>query len=292
MTAKPATAMPEDDSPTIPATSPSGLIGERENPARPRHVSVRDAQERHGVRFPFRVAAPSFVIPAGVAENARFLADFFPEIGLLLFETEACLAYDERDLPSDLADLPVTWHAHLPLDLPWRRGADAVWSALDRLLDKVAYLRPAAYVLHPPARSGLLAPLAERLRDRGVDPADVLLENVEESDLCAVWDEAREAGYSTCLDLGHILAYGQRDVLDLPGLAPTVRMAHVYAPEPGGGGRHTGLDRLSPEGRELLCYILATFSPRTVTLEVFSEPKLFKSIELLAEWTAQWEANG
>ena len=281
--------MPEDDRPTIPATSPGGPAAERENPARPRHLSVRETQARHGVRFPFTVAAPSFVIPAGAADNARFLAGLVPEIGLLLFESEACLAYSERDLPPDLADLPVSWHAHLPLDLPWERGLDAAWDVIARLLDKTAYLGPRAYVLHPPARGGLLAPLAHKLRDRGVDPADVLLENVEEADLCAVWDEARESGYSTCLDLGHILAYGQHAVLGLPGLAPTVRMAHVYAPD---GARHTGLHRLDQEGRDLLRYILATFSPRTVMVEVFEEQQFFQSIELLAQWFARWEGNG
>ena len=281
--------MPEDDRPTIPETSPSGPTAGREKTARARHLSVREAAARHGVRFPFTVAAPSFVIPAGAAENARFLAGLVPEIGLLLFESEACLAYTERDLPPDLADLPVAWHAHLPLDLPWERGLDTVWDVIDRLLNKIACLRPRAFVLHPPARAGLLAPLADRLRDRGTDPADVLLENVEEADLCAIWDEARQSGYSTCLDLGHILAYGQHAVLDLPGLAPTVRMAHVYAPD---GARHTGLHRLGPEGRDLLRYILATFSPRTVTVEVFEEQQFFQSIELLAQWFAQWEGNG
>ena len=46
-----------------------------------------------------RLAAPSFVIPAGVAENARFLADKVDEVGLCLFETRACLSYGPQDLP-------------------------------------------------------------------------------------------------------------------------------------------------------------------------------------------------
>jgi len=277
--------MPEIDSSTITAGSPDASRADRENASGQRHISVREAENLHGIRFPFTVAAPSFVLKAGVAENARFLAGRFPEVGLLLFEGEACLAYTERDLPPDLADLDVTWHAHLPLDLPWDKGLDAAWTVLDRLLDKVAFLRPHAFVLHPPAAPGLLVPLARRLRDRGVDPADILLENVEESDLCARWDEAREGGFSACLDLGHILAYGQHAVLDLPGMGDAVRMAHVYGPE---GGRHHSLARLDQTGRELLRYILETFSPRTVVVEVFDEMGIFESIELLAKWTAQW----
>jgi hypothetical protein len=248
---------------------------------------VREAAARHGVTFPFTVAAPSFVIPAGAAENARFLAPYFDEICLLFFETEACLAYTDRDLPPDLADLPVSWHVHLPLDLPWHLGLDAAWDRLARLMDKGAFLSPRAWVLHPPP-SGLLVPLADRFRNAGHDPADVLLENVEESDLCALWDEAWEGGYSVCLDLGHVLAYGQRPVLELDGLRERVRMVHAYAPD---GSRHTGLSRLDKEGRDLLCDILETFRPGAVTLEIFNEQEIFESIELLASWTAQWSAK-
>lgn len=270
------------------AYSPSADHADREDSARPRHISVREALARHGGKFPFTVAAPSFVLPAGAAENSRFLAPYFDEIGLLFFETEACLAYTDIDLPPDLADLPVSWHVHLPLDLPWQRGLDEVWAKLALLLGKAAHLSPHAWVLHPPTRSGLLAPLAEKFRQAGVDPASVLLENVEESDLCALWDEAREGGYSTCLDLGHILAYNQQAVLDLPGLRETVRMLHVYAPD---GARHTGLGNLDGAGKALLRDMLATFCHETLTLEIFNEHELFESIELLAAWTAQWSGN-
>ncbi|WP_319471455.1 cobamide remodeling phosphodiesterase CbiR [uncultured Pseudodesulfovibrio sp.] len=259
---------------------------DREKRAHSRHVSVDGVQNETGVKFPFHVAAPSFVIPAGAAENSRFLADFFPEVCLLFFETEACLRYTEEDLPADLTNLPISWHVHLPLDLPWASGLDTVWKKLTGLMDKAAYLKPKAWVLHPPTEPDMLLPLAAHLRDAGIDPADVLLENVDESDLCAVWDEARSGGYSTCLDLGHIIAYGQHSVLDLPDLWDTVRMLHVYAPI--NGGRHTGLGHLNETGKALLRQMLTEFRGDTVTLEVFDETEIFHSLSLLAQWAADW----
>ncbi|MDC0335865.1 hypothetical protein OAN24_03080 [Pseudodesulfovibrio sp.] len=258
----------------------------RENPAHPCHLSVADAQKKHGVTFPFTVAAPSFVIPAGAAENSRFLADYFPEVCLLFFETEACLKYSEFDLPPDLADLSVSWHVHLPLDLPWGDGLDVVWDKLSRLMDKTAYLAPRAWVLHPPTEPDMLIPLAARFRDAGVDPASILLENVEESDLSAVWEEARTGGYSTCLDLGHILAYGQHSLLDLPGLWETVRMLHVYAPK--NGGTHTGLGNLDDEGKQLLHNMLGNFQGDTLTLEVFDETEILDSLDRFGDWFSAW----
>lgn len=268
----------------VTSSSPNDLCG-REKPAHSRHRSVAAAQEKHQVRFPFTVAAPSFVIPAGASENSRFLAEYFQEVGLLFFETEACLNYTEDDLSSDLSDLPVSWHVHLPLDLPWDKGLDVAWQKISGLIDKAAFLEPRCWVLHPPTEPDMLIPLAGLFRNAGIDPARILLENVEETNLCALWPEARQGGYSTCLDLGHILAYGQHPVLELAGLWETVRMLHVYAPS---GSTHQGLTHLDNTGRELLQQMLGRFRGDTLTLEVFDEKEIFQSVELLADWMSQW----
>ena len=78
-----------------------------------------------GQRLEGRIAAPSFVIAANVADNAVFLAHKVDEVGLCLFETRGCLDYGPADLPASLAHLPLRWHAHLPVDLPWPASAAA-----------------------------------------------------------------------------------------------------------------------------------------------------------------------
>ncbi|MGL1861577.1 MAG: hypothetical protein OCC46_03535 [Pseudodesulfovibrio sp.] len=270
-------------------SSDSDTPEDRAKSAQIRHLSVASVQQNWSLALPFTVAAPSFIIPAGAAENSRFLADYFPEICLLFFETEACLKYTDFDLPPDLVDLPVSWHVHLPLDLPWHEGMDVVWEKLSRLMKKVEYLSPKAWVLHPPTEPDMLIPLAARFRDAGIDPASILLENVEESDLGALWAEARTGGYSTCLDLGHILAYGQHSLLDLPGLWETVRMLHVYAPK--NGGRHTGLGTLDDDGKALLRSMLDNFQGETITLEVFDETEIFDSLNRLMSWISYWNGK-
>ncbi|MBI9078736.1 MAG: hypothetical protein JEY79_03230 [Pseudodesulfovibrio sp.] len=270
-------------------SSDSDTHSNREISARVRHLSVADIEKKWNLKFGFNVAAPSFVIPAGAAENSRFLSKYFPEICLLFFETDSCLEYTESDLPHDLSDLPVKWHVHLPLDLPWKQGLDVVWAKLAGLMDKAAHVSPHLYVLHPPTVPDMLVPLAERLREAEIDPVDFLLENVEESDLPSMWEDARTGGYSTCLDLGHILAYGQHSVLDLPGLWDTVRMLHVYAPDArDNSGRHMSLANLDKNGQKLLRTMLDHFRGDTVTMEVFNEKDLFKSLDLLAKWMSGW----
>lgn len=260
-----------------------------EQPARPDLPSVRDVEEKWNVRFPFKLAAPSAVLPAGVAENSLFLADFFPEIALLFFETESCLAYTDEDLPPWLADLPCSWHVHMPLDLPWQAGIDTAWRKISGLIDKLTVVSPHAYVLHPPNAPDMLPALADRLRDKGVPPSRFLIENVGQCSLTPVWDEVVEGGFSACLDIGHIQTYGQRDILRLPGLWERVRMLHVYGAER--DMRHWPLRELDPVGQVLLRHLIERTSDITLTLEVFRKEELFDSLDLFAQWFSQWSDN-
>lgn len=274
---------------TKPTGSQVSKDHDRVKSAHSASLSVTRVEEKWGIRFPFHLAAPSAVLPAGLAENSKFLADYFPEIAVLFFETEACLAYTDEDLPAHLADLPCSWHVHMPLDLPWQAGFEAAWQKIDGLLDKIALVSPKAYVLHPPDAPDMLLPLAAKLRDKGVDPARFLIENVGQCSLTPVWDEVVEGGYSACLDIGHIQAYDQRDVLKLHGLWERVRMLHVYGAER--NMRHHPLRDLDPVGQVLLKSMLERAFDFTVTLEVFRQEELFDSLDLLGEWLAKWRAE-
>lgn len=236
----------------------------------------------------FSIAAPSFVIPGTVADNAQALAGLFPEVGIVLFESKSCLEYDENDLPAALGKLDLRWHVHLPLDLPWHAGVDEVCRIISKLVSKVDYLSPRAYVLHPPQTAELMTPLAAGFRDMGVDPSRVLLENVEESDLAVVWDEACSEGFGVCLDLGHVLAYRQDHILTLPSLWEKVGMLHVYSP--GERARHESLKNLNEHGKNMLGGWLSQLRPDAVVmLEIFNETGLKESTKLLAEWLANWD---
>lgn len=86
------------------------------------------------------IAAPSWVMNGTLAENCAFLADKVDEVELLFFEATSCLAYTDEDLPSSLASLPLSFHVHLPADLPYddpEKSAAICFS----LLKKVHFLR-------------------------------------------------------------------------------------------------------------------------------------------------------
>lgn len=230
---------------------------------------------------PWILAAPSFVIPAGVAENCQHLEGKFPEVALLFFESASCMAYTEDDLPQFLASLDMCYHVHLPLDLPWQDGAEAVWDVVRVLVEKAAFLSPRGYVLHPPQDAALLAHFVTLWKGAGLAAADLLLENIDTCDLAVHLPLVADEGLSLCLDLGHMLAYEQDFLVDEVDFA-AVRMLHLNAP--GEGGRHRPLTQLDEKGVRLLQRMLEGLRPdATVTIEVFEEKGLMESARVLLD---------
>lgn len=228
------------------------------------------------------VAVPSFVIPGTVAENCRFLSGRVEEVGLCLFEWETCLAYDDQDLSKDMTDMGLAYHAHLPLYLPWEKKAAHVFGIVRRVIARIDYLAPRAFVLHPPEEPGRLEGFLDQWDKAGLDPGLLLLENIHGNDLVREMPLIRERGCGLCLDMGHILAYGQERLLAEPGVMERVRMLHLYAPKRTSG--HAGLDRLDSAGLKLLRQLVCEAPEDAVLmLEVFSWAKLEASLPILAE---------
>lgn len=254
------------------------------------------------VPAPWRLAAPSCVIADTVAANCRFLAGRVDEIALAFFETKSCLDYSTSDLGAELAALPgrngkpLSFHVHLPLDLPWERGAEAVATASAALAEKTECLAPRFFVLHPPNDPRLFADFVAAWRGRGLDPERILLENIESCDLSALLGPAYDLGCGLCFDIGHALAFGQEALLERPETWRMLRCLHVYAPHKGpdcptracGGHGHYSLGRLDARGQALLRQTLAQAAALRdvcLVLELFDWPAVVESVSLLANMT-------
>ena len=237
-----------------------------------------------------RLAAPSFVIPAGVAENARFLAGKVDEVGLCLFETRACLNYSPQDLPQDLATLPLRWHAHLPVDLPWPQKTDAAHPARTaatlarKVLERAAFLQPRCAVLHPPMGSAqmqrrLLAGFAHHWQKYCHVP--LLLENIAHSDIFSLGQGfLQDHGLGLCLDVGHLLGYGQKNLL-FSQLPEQASLVHWSAP--GDGDRHLPLTDFSAQQMQTAASLMPRFCDTAVHMaEIFNWKRLAASLPVLA----------
>ena len=246
-----------------------------------------------------RLAAPSWVLPGTIADNCLFLAGRVDEAALLFFETAASLAYTRHDLPLEMADYGLRYHVHLPLDLPWEKGGESVAARCLALMEKVVFLDAMRAVLHPPPEGGgaerALEDFAAAWAGAGRSVSDVLLENTRDNDLCGLWPCIAGAGFGLCLDLGHILAYGQarlrREIMS--GMLPhAVRPGMVHCNAPGSGleggaprGAHLPLDSLDADGIALgkaLCALLAANG--VAVAEFFDWEHVMRSLPVMDRW--------
>ena len=242
-----------------------------------------------------RWALPSWTTPGTAADNARLLEGRVPEIGLCFFETAACLAYGEKDIPpaglrgwsQDRPARPMRYHVHLPADFDWESQTPArLAETAFAVFAKAERLAPDKAVLHPPAdmpslrASTLLAGFIQTWRR--LSPARVLLENIRGAMLCDL-DPALfgDEGFGVCLDAGHLMGYRQDALLASP-LPRQAELFHWSAP--GGGDRHRPLTELLAQERETAVRILGMAKPSAVHLiEVFDLEGALASYPVLTE---------
>ncbi|NLV96727.1 MAG: hypothetical protein GX043_05255 [Desulfovibrionales bacterium] len=228
-----------------------------------------------------RLAAPSCVVPHRVGINCQVLAHHVSEVALMLLEAQSCLEYDDQDLPLDLPDLGLTYHAHLPLDLAWDTDLATTLAAIEALVQKIAFVRPWQYVLHPPA-PGYLSTLAQH---SPILAQSLSLENIRHADLVDIWDELASLQLGVCLDLGHMISYDQYHIVNLPGFFDRLRMLHVYGGESPQG--HLGLHAL-PDAKILRDILFRLNRDCVVVVEIFHWEEFCRSLHMLRTWLDAW----
>jgi len=236
------------------------------------------------------LAATSWLWPATLEENLRRIARWelpIRQTALLFYQHAPSLAYTPQDIPA----LPgLSSHVHLPLDLPWASGPRAVWDIVRSLMEGTAApLSPWCGVLHPPAAPGDLAGLATLWR-KCAPGWKLLVENIPGQDLHAHWPVIKDLDIPVCLDVGHLMAFGQDWLLSMPDLARRVELVHCYAPgDSFGSHEHLPLTRLTRGQKTTLRAVFAQLAPTTVILfEVFAESDLRASLQTFYALKRKW----
>lgn len=226
-----------------------------------------------------RLAVPSWVVPGTIWDNASYLTGKVGEIALCCFESHACLDYDDNDLPEKLAFLPLRWHVHLPLDLPWTSGVEEVSSICLRLRKKLSFLCPHTFVLHAPDCQNHLS-LLERFSSLWYkdNQARLLLENP--ANFKGVFPDIgflRHFGYGFCLDVAH--AQRQTGIL-CSQLPENASMVHWSCPD--GSDSHQSLSHLSMAQLDAYQKIASRIPPSAQhVLEIFDWQKIINSLPFL-----------
>lgn len=237
--------------------------------------------------FPFKIGTTSFIRPATILENVRYLAPLVDDIELLCFESDAIAAYpsinEVGELKQIAEDQSLSYTVHLPVDIDLGAKENFIRiesiDKLKRCIERMEFLKPFGYNLHlqKSCWDGHFENTIESLRQLGsfIDPRKLCIENTD-FDHSAYLPILGKLNFSTCCDVGHYKLAS----LEYKELLRTSRVIHLHGIEM--GRDHRSLEAL---GRYELTSILSTLHNRiddfVLTIEVFSEAKLKSSLNYL-----------
>ena len=249
--------------------------------------------------MPCRLGTTSYIIPADILPNLRFLADRVDDVELVLFESDEYSNLPARSDVTEMAkigaDRDLTFTVHLPLDA-WPGSCDEnirqrSMEKWFRVMDLMAAVDPFAWIVHlndPPENSAIEMgrwqnQCAKSLDDlaRRTDPSMLCIETLG-YDYHLVWPMVRERKCSVCLDIGHLVLYGYDIDAYCNAWLKHARVLHVHGVNPQGRD-HVDLSHLDDS---LLNDLLARLEkentvPRVMTLEIFSQTDLEISFTVL-----------
>lgn len=251
--------------------------------------------------YPFRLGTTSYIIPADILPNARYLAGKVRDIELILFEVDD----GPNNLPSEevideLSQIAnqydLTYTVHLPLDLKLGEdGSERDQSLVkaQRVIDCTRELQPWAYVLHldgKSVRTSTDAAAIAHWQDQSVRALEIVSEWVGEAEKLAVENletypldftqpVLERIPVSRCVDIGHLWLDGHDPIPYLRAALPRTRVIHMH----GIAERdHRSLSFMSPEKVRAVWKQLIHMNYKGVlTLEIFSEEDFISSLDAI-----------
>jgi len=253
------------------------------------------------MNYPFRLGTTSYIIPADILPNARYLAGKVRDIELILFEVDdgpnnlpAPEVIEELSQIASQHDL--TFTVHLPLDLKLGDDGSTQDQSLvkaKRVIDCTRGLNPWAYVLHldgKVVRTSTDAEVIKQWQDNSVRALEIVsewvggadklaVENLETYPLDFIQPVLDRIPVSRCVDIGHLWLDGHDPIPYLQSALPRTRVIHIH----GLAERdHRSLAFMPQEKvRAVWDELIRAKYAGVLTLEIFSEDDFISSMEVI-----------
>jgi len=250
-------------------------------------------------RFPFRLAAPSYIYPGDYLFNIEKLGPFVDEIELLFFQ---CLP--ENSPPSNdeiqgmkrlSKKLDLSYNVHLPTDIsiadPDLNRRRLATKKITRLMDSVSVLAPSSMTLHIDYHEktflkkqvkewrGRVEKSLEYLLSTGTPGRGISIETLDYP-FEIIEGVIRDYDLSICLDLGHLVFHGRDVEQAFDRYMDRVSIIHLHGAA--NGRDHLKLGAMEKKTLTKIIGILKRFSG-SVCLETFSYEKLRDSLDTLED---------
>jgi len=246
--------------------------------------------------FPFRLSAPSYVLPGGYIENTVYLLDKVVDIQVLLFDSPEHDPLLKGDTITTLAylarDAGLTFSVHMPVNpkIFTVKSFEQRLAGACRHIETFQSLPVSSFTFHydlpegevwERMQSGLIREVEEayirffqELRQR-FPASDFSLENTF-TPISALDRVVSECGLSYCIDIGHLLVQA-RDVSEVLPRLEKASVIHFHGWEEKGGERK---DHRAVCYRQEIFSMLESFRG-VLTIENYHKLLLEKSIEVL-----------
>jgi sugar phosphate isomerase/epimerase len=250
-------------------------------------------------RFPFRIGTTSYIIPAAILPNIRFIGPYVDEVELVLFESGGEHSLPSRDEIVEMghlaAEFDLLYNVHLPTDVylgdkdPLVR--DRSQQNIIRFIHGTSFLDPTVFVLHCESADAngqrstnldawldRISESLEKLVHAGANPHRIALENLEYAPEI-ILPLAEHFGMSLCMDMGHLLRYGHSLPDQMQLCLKKCSMIHLHGVRE--GRDHLGIHWIPEETWSLIHRALEDSFTGGVSLEVFSLKELIPSLRRL-----------
>ncbi|MEK6575906.1 MAG: cobamide remodeling phosphodiesterase CbiR [Chloroflexota bacterium] len=249
--------------------------------------------------FPFRLGTTSYIVPADLVANARFLSGKVQDVQLVLFDIDdgpSNLPSPEttRQLAGIAASINLTFTVHLPLDVRLGDNGETDHVSMlkaKKVIDCTRELEPFAYVTHLDGRAvkgGATPAQLAHWQDRSVKALDILagwasgaeklaVENLDSYPPGFFLPVIERAPVSRCVDVGHLWLDGHDPLPHLQAALPRTRVIHIHGLAPDGRD-HASLAHMPPEKLDPVMELLVRENYSSVlTLEVFGDEDFLSS---------------
>jgi sugar phosphate isomerase/epimerase len=248
--------------------------------------------------FPFRLGATSYILPADLLTNIRFLGPFLDEVELVLFESRLAENLPSRADVREMRRLAdrweLTYNVHLPTDVYLgdanRMVQKRAHATILKFYERVLPLEPVGFVLHLDRRPSGDSVLQDRRAwlDRMEDSLSSLLRegldrslvSVENLDYPLEWIQPliRRLGMRLCLDIGHLLVHGRDLHRHFCSFMTETTMIHLHGVQE--GNDHRSVAAIDSAAWDIIRPAISAFNG-SLSVEVFSLSDLQTSLERL-----------